>query len=199
MSCAGLRRAAIRGGLLAMGALLAWPSVAALVLEPGQTISFAGGRFSVGSPPGWVLERARSSVTMSRDGIPLNVIEARLHEPRSGERALSRRARTGDLHVEEVAARYLARLTTQGDASDVEVTELSATELAGSTAFRLRLSYRLGSRLAPVRFSETAVGTWTPEGLLVIRYFAPQVYYFPQRLDDFEATIPSLSVHQRRH
>lgn len=172
---------------LAPAAVLAWEPV-----QPGTAAAMRKGGWSIQFPRGWIQDVAANAVTASRDGALLNAISLVL-VPHKSAFAAAKRKSSEDALPEDLAESYVANLQADKTLTDVELVASDPAELAGRPAFRVRVRYRLPSMQGGARIEQVAVGTPTPQGLLLATYRAPAIHYFDKWLPSFDEALGSVA------
>ena len=148
--------------------------------------------FRITLPVGWLRFRNKDSLILSHDGILLNniIIEFRPHT-KAFEKI--EKDSSPDMLPSELAELAIAELRKTRDEGlpSLEVLSNAPIDLAGHTGFNIHLRYKTDDGL---RMDILLRGLTDENGLYLIRYSAPTLYYFERDRPVYDSLTESLEL-----
>lgn len=129
-------------------------------------------------------------VMATRDGPTLQVITC-LRIPGREFAKSYEGAPLRSLTPEEIAAVLISQKSRAEETRNVKVVENRPYSLAGHAGFRILMEYY---RYGAIEFRSLMYGAFDGNGLYLLSYEAPTIYYFERDLERFEATVESLET-----
>lgn len=159
---------------------------------PGR-ITDPSGRVSVALPGGWLRDSSvEHALVVTRQGLSLqNIVVA--FEEHGAPRALLGRHTYEGIQAEELQRALLDAVGADPARESVEVVESTRTVVAGLPAARLLVR---GADPGGLLYRYMMVGVATQDGVMRFSYEAPEIHYFEQDLEAFEAVVASARLSQ---
>jgi hypothetical protein len=169
---------------------LAWKSV-----EAGKPYVHKPSGYSVMFPDDWKYSRLWFSDESgaTRDGPNLQSIYVDFRPAKNAFRAL-KKGSTESMLPQEAAQLLVADMTKERSWDNVQVLGNEPTEVAGRPGFRLQLEYKNPIERGAVRYREIICAVVLANGIYLIGYRAPVLFYFNRDVGQFEATLASFKI-----
>jgi hypothetical protein len=181
-------------GAAAPSTAFAWKRVAA-----GAPFVHATSGYSIQFPEGWRWTKAPflADTVATRDGPALQVIGVDYRKHKNAFAAINQNS-TAEMTPQELAEKLVADATARNALTNVEILSNQPTTLGGRPAFRLHLAYTQTVDTNGLRYEEMVVGANSTQGLFIVRYAAPKLHYFERSLTEFEASLATFTIAEKK-
>ena len=154
--------------------------------------NYRGEHYSVTLPVGWMLLKHDDSLTLSRDGILLQVISIQFRQHKNAFEKIAKDSSTSML-PSELAQLAIAELRASQDDGlpSLEILGNVPVELAGYTGFDIHLRYKTDTGL---RMDMVMRGVVDNNGFYLLKYSAPTLHYYDRDRQTFETLSESLQL-----
>lgn len=182
-----------------LGAVVPSTALAWKLVDDGRPFAHETSGYSIQFPGGWRWMKAPfgADTIATRDGPALQVIGVDFRKHKNAFSAIKQDSNAA-MTPQELAEKLVADATRRNALTNVEILSDQPTTLGGRPAFRLHLTYTQNVDTGGLRYEEIVVGANSPQGLFVVRYAAPKLHYFERGLDDFEKSLATFKIDDRR-
>jgi hypothetical protein len=169
---------------------LAWKMV-----EAGKPYVHKGSGYSVMFPDDWKFSRLWFSDESgaTRDGPNLQAIYVDFRPQKTAFRAI-KKSSTESMLPQEAAQLLIADMTKERSWDNVQVLGNEPAEIAGKPGFRLQIEYKNPIERGAIRYREIICAVVLGNGIYLIGYRAPVLFYFDRDVGQFEATLASFKI-----
>jgi hypothetical protein len=165
----------------------------------GAPFVHATSGYSIQFPAGWRWMKAPflADTIATRDGAALQVIGVDFRKHKNAFAAIKQHS-TAEMPPQELAEKLVADATARNTLTNVEILSNQPTTLGGRPAFRLHLAYTQNVDTGGLRYEEIVVGANSPQGLFIVRYAAPKLHYFERSLTEFETSLATFTIDDKK-
>jgi hypothetical protein len=172
--------------------LLLLTACAATWVEAGGSYAPQSRRYAVELPQGWMRYDPAADLLATRDGVGLQRISANVLEfgkPLAG----TKKTISKDMLPEEAAEVARDQLASAGASRGLAVVENAPSTVAGRPGFKLSYRFKTHDGL---KVKGRVYGVLGEDRLYLLRYEAPERYYFERDAQTFESVRQSFTLKQ---
>ena len=150
-----------------------------------STLNAPSGTYSADFPIGWSHFSVGDAVLVSRDGPALQLLKI---TRRDLDKAFpqTKNSASVDMLSSELADAVIGEIKSEVEAADV--LENAPAQIDGAKGVRIHFRY---ANQEGLRFDEVIYAFVDPQGLYLLSYHAPMLYYFERDLGAFEKAVAS--------
>jgi hypothetical protein len=148
-------------------------------------VTHSKARFAATLPVGWVMDMRGHTLSASRDGFNVQIIQLSRRDLKDAFPAQELSA-SADMDLEQLGELFVAEAKRQNENVEIQSTEPAV--LGGRDAVRAEWSFATPNGL---RFRVIAFIMTTPDGVFEVWYKAPALHYFERDRAAFEAVVAS--------
>lgn len=175
--------------MLSLTGCIAWKPV------DSKPVVSSGGKYSIVLPAGWNVLTLGTTQSVTRYG---NGLQQFLVTKKDNKKAFGtgkdRTDASPEMDPRDLCNKVVADLKTTPNHDTLEITSVAPALLGGAPGFRAELTSKRTFQADGIRYKHVLYGVSTKEGLYVLHYEAPVLYYFDKDAADVEKSVSTLKL-----
>jgi hypothetical protein len=172
-----------------MAGCIAWKPV------DSKPITSSGGKYTINLPVGWNVLTLGTTQNVSRFGSGLQqLIVTQVKHKNAFGKGKNRTDSSADIDPRDFCNKLVADMKAVPNHETLEIVSVAPVMLSGRAGFRAELNSKRTFQADGIRYKHLLFGVANKNGLYIIHYEAPLLYYYDKNVAEVEAAVATLKL-----
>jgi hypothetical protein len=174
---------------LMLSGCVAWKPV------DSKPLASTKGKYTINLPEGWNLLTFGSTQYVTRYGMGMQQLSVTQFANKGAFGTGKDKTDTSpDMDPREVCNKVVTKLKDQSNYSTMEIVSIAPAMLGGKAGFRAEITSKRTFQADGIRYKHLLFGVVNQNGLYVLHYEAPQLYYYDKHVAEVEKSVSTFKL-----